>query len=134
MAPLQHHPGVFEQLYTALTGSERVFMDDEGGAASIGLAVEQLHVVGESIRLDATSSSDEVRLRATVADEAGSVVASELLWRNGPRHFSVELDPLPPGGYEIRVDRDGQTANHVKKLTASTLVWDPVTEINDDGG
>jgi pimeloyl-ACP methyl ester carboxylesterase len=131
---LQHHPGVFEQLHTALTGSERVYMDDEAGAATIGLAVEQLHFVGEPIRLKATSSSDEVRLRATVADEAGSVVASELLWRDEPGHFFADLEPLPPGGYEIRVDRDGQTANHVKKVTASTLVWDPTAEIDDDSG
>jgi len=128
---LQHHPGVFEQLYTALTGSKRVYMDDETSAAAIGLSVEQLHIAGEPILLKASSSSDEVRLRATVADETGSIVASELLWRDEPGHFSAFLDPLPPGGYEIRVDRDGQTANHVKKVTASTLVWDPATEIDD---
>lgn len=130
---LQHHRGVFEQLYTALTGTKRVYMDDEIGAAAIGLILEQLHLVGEPIRLTASSSSDNVRLRATVADETGKAVASELLWREEPGRFSVTLDALPPGGYEICVHRDGQTANDVKQVTASTVVWDPSTEVDHDG-
>lgn len=130
---LQHHPGVFEQLYTALTGVRRVYMDDEAGAATIGLAVEQLHLVNEPIRLQVVSSTDEVRLRATVADEAGNSVTSEVLWRDEPCHFSVELNPLQPGGYEICVDRDGQTAHHVRRVTSSTVVWDPRTEIDGNG-
>jgi hypothetical protein len=105
-------------------------MDDEAGAASIGIVTEQLHLTGEPIHLAAVSSSDDVRLRATLADEAGKTVASELLWRDEIGHFSVVLEPLPPGGYTICVGRDGQTANHVKKVTASTLVWDPATEID----
>jgi Lecithin:cholesterol acyltransferase len=127
---LQHHLGVFEQLYTALTGSERIYMDDPSGAATIGLTIEQLHYPNEPIHLKATSSSDDVRLRAIVVDEAGRVVGSELLWRAEPGHFFTDLDPLPPGGYEICIDRDGQNANPVQKLTASTLVWDPVADID----
>ena len=78
---LQHHRGVFEQLDTALTGTKRIYMDDEVGAAEIGLILEQLHLADEPIHLTASSSSDNVRLRATVADETGKAVASELLWR-----------------------------------------------------
>jgi pimeloyl-ACP methyl ester carboxylesterase len=130
---LQHHRGVFEQLYTALTGTKRVYMDDEIGAAVIGLVLEQFHLVGEPIHLTASSSSDNVRLRATAVDETGRAIASQLLWRDEPGSFSVTLDPLPPGGYEIYVHRDGKTANDVKQVTASTVVWDPSTEIDHDG-
>jgi pimeloyl-ACP methyl ester carboxylesterase len=128
---LQHHGHVFEQLYTAITGTARVYMDDRG-APALGVSVAPVHAIDEPIRVDVESSSDDVRLRASVVDQAGAAVAAELLRRTARGRFAAAIRPLPPGGYVVRIDRDGPGANHVKKVTAAILVWDPNTRIDDD--
>jgi hypothetical protein len=130
---LQHHLGVFEQVYTALTGTTRVYLDDESSAPALGVTVEQIHLAGEPIVVTAAASSDDVRLRATVTGEDGKVVSRELLWRQEAGVFSVTLEKaLPPGAYEVRVHRDGPGANPVQAVSASTLVWDPAGDGDDE--
>ena len=124
---LQHHRAVLEQLYTVLTGTERVYMDDNAGAPTISLHVEPVYFLGRSLPIRVTASSDDVRLRVTLTDEAGELVGSELLWRDSECSFSTEFEALPEGGYEICVGRDGPGANPVKPVTACTLVWDSAT-------
>jgi pimeloyl-ACP methyl ester carboxylesterase len=132
---LQHHPGVFEQLYTALTGTTRVYLDDESSVPAFGVTLQQIHLTSEPIIITANVSNDKVRLRATVTGEDGKIVASELLWRQEVGVFSATLEnAVAPGAYEVRVDRDGPTANPVQAVSASTLVWDPAAGGGDNGG
>ena len=130
---LQHHPGVLEQLYTALTGKTRVYLDDMSSAPALGVSVRQIHPEGEPVTVTVNASSDNVRLRATAIDEDGKVMASELLWREAEGVFSANLQALRPGAYEIRVDRDEPTANPVQPVSASTLVWSPAAVGSDVG-
>lgn len=132
---LQHHPGVFEQLYTALTGATRVYLDDESSAPALGVTMQQIHLTGEPIVVTVAASSDDVRLRATVTGEDGKIVTSELLWRQQAGGFSATMEKaLPPGAYEVRVARDGLKANPVQAVSASTLVWDPAAGDGDNDG
>ncbi|GGM40495.1 hypothetical protein GCM10007977_047400 [Dactylosporangium sucinum] len=122
---LQHHDHTFEQLYTVLTGTRRVYLDADADAARLGVEVAPTHLTGEAVQVRVAASSGNVRLRATVSDETGTVVGSSLLWRDEPGSFSASFDPLPAGGYVIAVDRDGPDANPATPVTAATLVWDP---------
>ncbi|GIJ51649.1 hypothetical protein Val02_85350 [Virgisporangium aliadipatigenens] len=121
---LQHHKHTFEQLYTALTGAKRVYLDGAANAARLGVRVDALHLTDEPITVAVTSSTDAVRLRATLTDEAGRPVASALLKREDRARFTASFAPPPEGGYRITVDRDGPSANPVRPVNAATLVWD----------
>lgn len=122
---LQHHRHTFEQLYTVLTGTRRVYLNDGPNAAQLGVRVESLHLTDEPIAVAVTSSTDAVRLRARMFDEAGQEVAAALLRREAPATFATTFGPRPVGGYRIVIDRDGPAANKVKPVTSATLVWDP---------
>lgn len=130
---LQHHSGTLEQLYTALTGSTRIYMDDTS-AAQLGIDMEPAYILGERIAVRVTSSTDKVRLRASALDESGHEVASELLQRERTCVFSASFDGLPAGGYAVVVKRDGSTANAADPVTGSTVVWDPGDAPSPDAG
>lgn len=128
---LQSNAAVLDQIYTALTGTDIDYMDDDAGAADLGLSLPELVPAGDEIEVTVEASEDALLLEATVLDEAGRRVAGEILRREAPRVFRAFIEPLPPGGYRVVAAPKDFTANPAKPVTGALLVWDPTEPLDD---
>ncbi len=91
------------------------------GQGELSVTVEELILCGEPLVLSATPlDGSRTRLRAMVINEADHEVTSALLEPARP----VTIDPLPPGGYTIKVGAVGTAAMRLASVTCPILVWD----------
>lgn len=125
---LQSNAAVFDQIYTALTGTSVIYKADDDAAADLGLIVDELVCAGEPTAVTVEATSDELLLQAVVEDESGQRVAEEYLLRREPECFGAEIGPLPPGGYRLRVG-PAPGANPAKPVTAGLVVWDRAEDL-----
>lgn len=116
---LQSNRSVLDELEFVLGARSEPYR--ASGQVELSVTVDELVMSGEPIELSATpSDASRTRLRATVNNEAGREVTSAVLEPDRP----ATIDPLPPGGYTIRIGAVGTAATRVAPVTCPILVWD----------
>jgi pimeloyl-ACP methyl ester carboxylesterase len=118
---LQSNQAILDEIEGILTAKPVIYKAVP--RLEIGIRAEPILLEGERIRIQATVPSGErVALQAKVINEQGKTVTTMGL-RDGNGVHMGEVEPLPPGAYQIVVGGRGSMAAAVAPVTAVVLVW-----------
>ena len=113
---LPSNRGILDEIEFVLGARAAPHKAAEG--TGIAVDVEDVVLEGRPIVISATTGERD-RLRVTARDEAGVERASACIGSSG----TVELGPLPPGGYAISVEGVGSARTRISPVTCPVLVW-----------
>lgn len=120
---LPGHRSVLEHIDGVLTGTTTEF---RGGEFRLGVDVDDYALAGQPLRARAESDDHGVRLAVRVIDPAeGTAVAFEPMIAQGDGRYAVDLEDLPPGGYEVCVGRAHREGYLTNVVASATVVIDP---------